>query len=107
MRRAAKKDSTQPDIVKELRSDGYIVDIQNTEHRPDLLVRHPSWVSNVWVRAEVKTPNAKGQIVIRKDRKKQHEFCQEHAVPYWTSIEVAREYLRLYELRLSAQGYFV
>jgi hypothetical protein len=106
MRRKAKKDTAQPDIVERLRDCGYVVEIQNTEHRPDLLVRHPSWVSNVWVRAEVKTPNAKGKIVIRKDRLKQHDFCQEHAVPYWISIEVAREYLRLYELRLSAQGSF-
>jgi hypothetical protein len=98
MRRKAKKDTAQPDIVERLRDCGYVVEIQNMEHRPDLLVRHPEWIPNVWVRAEVKTPNAKGEVVIRRDRKKQHDFCEEYGVPYWTDFDSARSYLRFLPL---------
>ena len=103
MRYAARADNTQRDIVKGLRALGYIVEIQK---KPvDLKVRHESWLSNVWVQAECKTPNLKGgRHRLRTDlpgQKEQFDYCKAHAVPYWLSLEEAIYYLRLYSTRLA------
>ena len=99
MRYARKNDKSQPEAVAELRKLGYIVEIIG---KPvDVMVRHHLWPENVWCVAEFKTPNAKGEVVMRKDRVDQQSFCNDHNVPYWTGIESALNYLQLATLKFS------
>jgi hypothetical protein len=93
MRRyAAKTDKTQAEIVAGLRAAGYHVTVLGLP--VDLLVRHPGWASAAFVLMESKTPDKKGRVVVRKDRKEQADFCLAHGVPYVTSAQNALDWLR-------------
>lgn len=94
--RRRKVDSTQALIVLALRKAGYHVSL--IKEPVDLLVRRPSWPSNVFCLGDAKTPNrAGGKFKPRSDQQEQQDFCNAHGVPYWPSAESALDYLREFE----------
>jgi hypothetical protein len=99
VRRAAKIDNTQAEAVKGLRALGYVVVLLKLP--VDVLVRHPSWPTNLWVLGEFKTPTATGRIPKDKRRAEQLAFVNAHGVPYWTGLESAIQYLVKVEYRMS------
>lgn len=96
---ARRTDTTQQAIAKALRKCGYVVEIMREP--VDLVVRHSRWPWNVWCMGDAKTPNRKGgKYAPRADQKDQQQFCREHGVPYWPSVESALEYLARFEASL-------
>lgn len=76
MRRAAKRDTAEPEIVAALRAVGAFVYLHD---RPvDLSVRY----RGIWYWLEVKTP---GQSDHARERKAQREFIALHDVPIVTT----------------------
>ncbi len=92
MRRAAKVDSTQAEIVKGLRDAGYHVTIMKLP--VDLAVRKSGWPPSIFAFLESKTPDAKGRVRERKDRETQNKFRAAHGVPAVCSSREALEWLR-------------
>ena len=86
MRRAAKRDASEPSVVEALEAAGaYVIRM----HEPvDLLV----FYAQHWWMAEVKTPGARP----RKDRIKQTEFCSRFNVPYLRTPEDVRNQLKIW-----------
>jgi hypothetical protein len=75
----AKRDLSEPDIIKALRRADYQV-YQSLE--VDLLVRHPSWEPGMLLAIEVKTPDPiTGKLPVRSDRKAQQAFIEETGCP--------------------------
>ena len=92
MRRAAKVDLAQAEIVEELRRLGYRVEVIG---RPvDLLVGLDYSSGTRWRILEVKTPTKTGQRRKRKDQEKQDRFIAETGTPIVISLEQALEALR-------------
>lgn len=91
---ARRKDNTDPAIAEALENHGYTVE---RDGKVDLLVRHPTWQKNIWVKGECKTPNrAGGRHKLRTDLKGQQtqaDYCIAHCVPYWFNAEQALAYL--------------
>lgn len=102
MRRAAKVDSVQAEIVEGLRKAGYWVEVIG---RPvDLLVGR-LWeeahletgekkLGATWYLLEVKTPTKTGKRRKRKDQEEQNKFIAETGTSVVTSLEQALEALR-------------
>lgn len=96
LRRAAKVDTTQETIVRDLRNAGYIVSIEGWP--VDISVRSARWMANLWLKAEIKTPNrAGGRYAPDKRQAEQIDFCNRHSVPYWTTSEQALRELNVYD----------
>ncbi len=92
MRRAAKVDLAQAEIVEELRRLGYRVEVIG---RPvDLLVGLDYSSGTRWRLLEVKTPTKSGKKRIRSDKKKQEDFLRETGTPTVCSLEEALQVLR-------------
>jgi hypothetical protein len=74
VRRAAKRDQSEPAIVVALKAAGYEV----YDRLPvDLLCIKAGKIALV----EVKTPSKTGRIPKRKDQQEQNEFCERHGIP--------------------------
>lgn len=102
-RYAKRVDLTQRDMVDELRGFGY--DVQIVGRPVDLKVRHPSWIQNVWIEAEAKTPNrVNGKFKARADQLAQIQYVQKYGVPYWCNVTQALEYLNRMSMFLAASG---
>lgn len=86
-----RKDNSQDPIVEGLEKAGYTVE---RDGKVDLLVRHPTWESNRWVKLEAKTKNRKEGFKPRKDQEDQTQYCIAHRIPYVMTIEDALEYLK-------------
>ena len=94
MRRAAKKDNAQSEIVKGLRAAGYSVTVLNQEGIPDLMVAERYWPAGMFKLLETKSKrNKDGSITLDKRQEKQIEFCRAHGVPYVTTLQEALEAL--------------
>lgn len=92
MRRAARVDLAQAEIVEELRRLGYRVEVIS---RPvDLLVGLIYSSGTRWRILEVKTPTKTGKRRKRKDQEEQDRFIAETGTPVVTSLEQALEALR-------------
>jgi hypothetical protein len=94
MRRAARKDESQRDIVNGLRDAGYEVVVLG---RPvDLLIGIWAGYCKVshWKLLEVKTPTKGGKIRLRKDQQAQQDFCRETGTPIVSTLEEALEALK-------------
>lgn len=81
------KDLAEPKIVEDLEEKaGY----RTWDVLPDdRLVWHPKFGRNWFRLLSIKTPDAKGRIRLRKDQKKQDEFCAETGVPRVGTTEQA------------------
>lgn len=90
MRRAAKVDSSQPDLVKDLRKAG--IDVWVIKQPVDLLLRF--WCNRhrdyCWQPLELKTPNRKdGTARPRTDQGEQTRFLLETNTPVATDFQSA------------------
>lgn len=100
MRRAAKTDSSQQEIVDSLRKAGYRVEI--IKWPVDLLVGKTRVYRDIthdevltdWKILELKTPTKTGKLPKRKDQEKQDEFCKSTGTPRVTNLEQALEALK-------------
>jgi hypothetical protein len=86
MRRAAKRDQSEPGIVSALESAGWEV----YRHLPVDLLAIKGGVIRL---LEAKTPTKTGRIPKRKDQPKQNEFCERHGIPRVGTAEQALEAL--------------
>ena len=102
MRRAAKVDTVQQEIVDGLRAAGYRVEVIG---RPvDLLIGSRLWeledclrgapIRMIWTPMEIKTPTKTGARRVRRDQKAQDDFIRETGIPVVMSLTQALEALR-------------
>jgi hypothetical protein len=88
MRRAAKRDSSEPDIVRDLGKLGF--DVVKLKLPVDLAIRKKSWPGGLFMMAEVKNATKTGtKPAPRSDRKAQTAFIEQHGVPVVTDINDA------------------
>lgn len=88
MRRAAKRDESEPIVVEALEASGaYVLRM----HKPvDLLV----FYAGHWWMAECKTPGRR----LRSDQREQNEFCARFNVPYLRTAEDVRNQLTIWSM---------
>ena len=87
----AKRDHSEPDIVKDLRAAGYKV---YRDLPVDMLVRRPYWEPGTFLAMEAKTPQKKGGVRKRKDQPKQQATLRECGIPLVTNSATALEAVR-------------
>lgn len=88
MRRAAKVDTVQQEIVRDLQKLGW--DVVKLKLPVDLAIRKRNWPGGLFMMAEVKTPTKSGKKPApRGDRKAQTAFIAQHAIPVLTDINDA------------------
>lgn len=91
MRRASRRDASEPAIVAALESAGCTV----YRHLPvDLLVIHPAFPHHARL-LECKTPQANGRKRSRHDQAEQEAFCETTDTPVVTTPEEALRALGL------------
>lgn len=87
MRRAAKIDTAQPDIVAGLERWGYSV--VKLGFPVDLAVRKDSWSPGMFQLMEVKTASSTGRIPVKKRQSAQRAFLADFNVPVVTTLDGA------------------
>ena len=92
-----RRDATHSEVVEALTKAGYIVE---DDMAVDLVVRHPTWILNTWVKLENKVRNRKDGFTPRADQQHQTDYCRAHGVPYIFSAEDALHYLSIHGLKL-------
>jgi hypothetical protein len=99
LRRAAKADISQPQIVSDLRKAGFDVEILGLP--VDLAVRRKNWPPSLFVMIEIKTPRKNGAITLDKRQVRQVEFCRVHGVQYICTSQEALEWITGIEKQFS------
>lgn len=89
MRRAAKVDTVQQEIVEGLRAAGYRVEIIGKPVDLAVFVQPFGSTSPAWLMVEVKTPTKSGKRRRRADQEAQDAFIAETGTPVVMSLKEA------------------